>query len=133
MKTQIRREPIAGLLAGLLLLFPASGWLAASAASSALNSPAPAIQNPLPPHDLCGPGSNYTYTSGTGALVAGTTDSGNHCTDCTTPINLPFPVTLYDGTFNLAFASANGRLSFQGNDPSGANTCRSISSNSCPR
>ena len=43
---------------------------------------------------------SYTFTSGTGTIVPGMTDTTNHCDDCTTVISLPFPVSLYDQTFN---------------------------------
>jgi hypothetical protein len=47
--------------------------------------------------------------------VSGSTDIGNHCDDCTTPLTLPFPVTLYGTTFTSAQASSNGNLQFTGN------------------
>ena len=41
----------------------------------------------------------YGITSATGQpIIPGTADIGNHCDDCTTPITLPFPVTLYGQT-----------------------------------
>jgi len=47
--------------------------------------------------------------------VPGTTDIGNHCDDCTTPITFPFPVSLYGTTFTSANVSSNGNLQFTGN------------------
>lgn len=65
------------------------------------------------------PSITYTVSQSTGAaIVPGTTDSGNHCDDCTTPINLPFPYTLYDQTFTTATISSNGNLQFGGNNSS---------------
>src|SRR5262249_48633735 len=43
---------------------------------------------------------NYVTTTGAQTIVPGTTDIGNHCDDCETTISLPFPVSLYDLTFN---------------------------------
>ena len=58
----------------------------------------------------------YTTATTTGnAIVSGSTDIGNHCDDCTTPLTLPFPVTLYGTTFTSAQASSNGNLQFTGN------------------
>ena len=41
----------------------------------------------------------YTTATGTGTITPGDTDTGNHCDDCTTPITLPFPVSVYGTTF----------------------------------
>src|SRR5438094_4678942 len=60
------------------------------------------------------PTCNYTTTTGTGAIVPGTTDTGNHCDDCTTGITFPFPVTLYGQAFTSANVSSNGNLQFTG-------------------
>ena len=61
---------------------------------------------------------DYTITTGSGTIVPGTTDTGNHCDDCITPIALPFPVTFYDETFFSVGISSNGNLQF-----TGANAC----------
>ncbi|HJQ25829.1 MAG TPA: hypothetical protein VKA60_18060 [Blastocatellia bacterium] len=64
----------------------------------------------------CASCGNYTFTQASGAaIVPGTSDSGNHCDDCTTPITLPFPYMLYDQTFTAARVSSNGNLQFTGN------------------
>ena len=61
----------------------------------------------------------YTFSQSTGAsIVPGTTDTGNHCDDCTTPITLPFAYTLYDQTFTTARVSSNGNLQFAGSNAS---------------
>src|SRR5262249_12717476 len=39
---------------------------------------------------------DYTITTGSGTIVPGTTDTGNHADDSITVIALPFPVTFYD-------------------------------------
>jgi hypothetical protein len=67
--------------------------------------------------------SNYTYTSGTGSIVPGTTDVGNHCDDCSVPITLPFPVNLYEGTFTNATLSSNGNMQFVTTDFAFGNAC----------
>ena len=43
----------------------------------------------------------YVTSTGTGAIVPGTTDTGNHCDDCATAITLPFPVTVYGRPITL--------------------------------
>ena len=40
--------------------------------------------------------------------MPGTTDTGNHCVWCETPITLPFPFVLYDQTFNAVNVSSSG-------------------------
>ena len=55
---------------------------------------------------------SYTFTSGTGTIVPGVTDTTNHCDDCTTAISLPFSVTLYDQTFTSATVGSNGIFAF---------------------
>ena len=70
---------------------------------------------------------NYTFTSGTGTLVPGTTDTGNHCDDCTTAISLPFSVTLYDQTFTSATVGSNGIFAFGTNNNAFAGSCLPVS------
>jgi hypothetical protein len=83
-----------------------------------------------------GDGANcqYTITSGTDTIVPGTTDTGNHCVWCETPITLPFPFVLYDQTFNAVNVSASGRLDFVcANDPANyLETCLPAPPNNCP-
>src|ERR1043166_8283324 len=54
----------------------------------------------------------YEITQSTGTIVPGTTDSGNHADDGTTPLTLPFPVTFYGTTYTQALISSNGNLQF---------------------
>ncbi len=60
----------------------------------------------------------YVTTTTTGnAIVPGTTDIGNHCDDCASPIALPFNVVLYGTTYTagtMIQASSNGSLDFVG-------------------
>jgi len=62
-------------------------------------------------------------TPGTNTIVAGTTDTGNHCDDCVTTVALPFSFQLYNQTYNSASVSSNGRLDFVGGNPSFQTTC----------
>jgi len=55
---------------------------------------------------------NYTFTSGTGTIVPGVTDTGNHCDDCSTVISLPFPVSVYGTTYSSAAVGSNGHFTF---------------------
>src|SRR5207253_7258332 len=49
---------------------------------------------------------NYTYVEGTSSLEGGTNDTGNHCDDCVTRINLPFAFQFYDRYFTSADVGA---------------------------
>ena len=64
------------------------------------------------PTPTCG---TYTTTFTEDSIVDGTTDTGNHCDNCTTAITLPFPVSVYGQTFNTANVSSNGALEFGDN------------------
>ena len=76
---------------------------------------------PLPTAAAC---SNYTYTTSlTGSIVPGTTDTGNHCDDCSVPITLPFPVNLYENSFTNATLSSNGNIQFVTTDFAFGNAC----------
>jgi hypothetical protein len=54
----------------------------------------------------------YTVNTGPGVFVAGTTDIGNNCDDCTAPVTFPFPVTFYGNSYTSANAGSNGFLDF---------------------
>lgn len=78
-------------------------------------------QTPTPtPSPLC---DNYVYNTGTGTIVPGTTDTGNHCDDCVTNVSLPFPFQLYDGIYNSVHVSSNGLLMFAATTATYINTC----------
>src|SRR5262245_47288497 len=82
----------------------------------------------LSPFDACGPLSNYTVISDTGAsLLPASTDIGNHCDDCTTPITLPFSYSLYDQSFTQALVGSNGVMGFITNTNSYRNYALPIS------
>src|SRR5207245_9971205 len=69
---------------------------------------------------------NGTYsfsTSQSGAIVPGTTDTGNHCDDCLASVALPFAYTLYDQSFTSAQVSSNGQLDFLTGDSGYNNVC----------
>ena len=84
-------------------------------------SPVPAPNEHLF-RSLLGPCPNYSITQSVRFLTGGTTDIGNHCLTCVTPIALPFPFTLNGVTYMNASASSNGTLQFVGTDPSSANS-----------
>ena len=54
----------------------------------------------------------YTTATTTGTITAGGTDTGNHCDDCNTLVNLPFPVSVYGTPISVAYAGSNGTLQF---------------------
>jgi hypothetical protein len=70
----------------------------------------------------CVPG-NYSYSTSTATIVPGTTDMGNHCDDCVTQINLPFPYTLYETSYSTANVGSNGELLFVGGSSAFPWTC----------
>jgi hypothetical protein len=55
--------------------------------------------------------------------IDGRVDTGNHCDNCTTTINLPFPFRLYDQTFTQAIIGSNGTLGFINNPNLATNLC----------
>ena len=55
---------------------------------------------------------SYTTATATGTITAGGTDIGNHCDDCLTPIDLPFPVNVYGAPVSVAFPASNGDIHF---------------------
>jgi hypothetical protein len=57
---------------------------------------------------------DYTITTGSGTIVPGTTDTGNHF-DGVTAVSLPFPVHFYDQTYsgvNALKVSSDGNIQF---------------------
>jgi len=67
---------------------------------------------------------NYSVVSETGfAITPSDNDIKNHCEDCTTGINLPFPYTLYDQTFSNAVVSSNGVLQFSSSSADFTDSC----------
>ena len=65
----------------------------------------------------------YTIAQVGGSIVPGTTDTGNHADDGTTPITLPFSFTLYDQTFTGANVDSNGTFQFLTPASIFTNTC----------
>ena len=53
----------------------------------------------------------------------GVDDTGNHCDDCTTPITLPFPVSVYGQVVHAGLVDSNGTLQFSGDNTTFTNTC----------
>jgi hypothetical protein len=73
-----------------------------------------------PPPEPC---PDCSFSTGTGTLVPGVTDIGNHTDDGDTFITVPFPVTLYDQIFTSAQAGSNGHLTFGTDNPDFTITC----------
>ena len=73
----------------------------------------------VPAGEIC----RYVISTGTGTIEPGTTDTGNHCDDCTTAIALPFPIMFYDQTFTSANISSNGNFQFTSDNPSLGSFC----------
>jgi hypothetical protein len=71
----------------------------------------------------CPPQNHYDIQQIGGSIVPGTTDTGNHADDGTTPITLPFSYTLYDQTFTAANVDSNGTFQFMSPLSIFTNTC----------
>src|SRR5216117_1938252 len=99
------------------ILRSTAGLLLFSCVIVALSSAIAYVNGDCMPND-------YTITTGSGTMVHGISDTGNHCDDCITPIALPFPVTFYDQTFFSVGISSNGNLQFTGaNESDFGNAC----------
>ncbi len=86
-----------------------------------MDTPAPTNSPTVTPTALVptGEGPQYDVTASSGATVVpvpNPTDVGNHCDDCSTLVQLPFPVKLYNGTFTAAYVTSNGQLDFTSPD-----------------
>src|SRR5207244_571031 len=64
-----------------------------------------------------------TITPGTGPIVPGTTDTGNHCDDCITTIALPFAIQLYGNSYISVNLSSNGTAQFVTSDSTFVTVC----------
>jgi len=73
---------------------------------------------------VCIPG-NYAIAESSGAaIVPGTVDTGNHCDECATLVNLPFSYQLYDQTYSTVEVTANGTMNFvYSGNTGGVNFC----------
>jgi hypothetical protein len=60
----------------------------------------------------CPPADHYNISAISQNIVPGTTDTGNHVDDGTTPVTLPFSYGLYDQTFTTVNVDSNGTLQF---------------------
>src|SRR5207245_2853874 len=80
-------------------------------ATATFTPTATATSTPTPtPTPTCPTGAyNYVTSTTTGnTIVPGTTDTNNHCDDCTTAINFPFPVSFYGTSYNGGVVGSNG-------------------------
>jgi hypothetical protein len=76
------------------------------------------------PPPQCDPTTNYAISvTSDVTIVPADFDVGNHCNDCTTAIQLPFPFHLYEQTFTEANVSSNGNIQFDSNDPFPNHSC----------
>ena len=64
-----------------------------------------------------------TFTVGSGTIVPGNTDTGNHIDDGITVVTLPFTYQLYGQSFTAANISSNGNLQFVSNSMLLTNAC----------
>ena len=96
-------------------------------------SPTP-TGTPTPTPTATPGGCQYTFGTGSDAIVPGDTDIGNHTDDGDTFVALPFPFQLCDQTYNGVNISSNGRLDFVCvNEPGGfLSACLPPPDNICP-
>ena len=78
-----------------------------------------------PLYVLCAASYNFTLTTGT--FIPATTDTTNHCDDCSTNINIPFPVSFYDNSYTTAYVGSNGILGFGAGGNAFAGSCLPVS------
>lgn len=103
-----------------------SGTCSTPAVTHTPSSTGTATRTPTPfgtpdPHCII-----YSYSTATATIVPGTTDTGNHCDDCTTAITLPFTFYLYYQAFTSAQVNSNGTLQFINTPLFYSNTCLPI-------
>ena len=48
---------------------------------------------------------------------------GNHCDDCATPVDFPFPVSAYGSTYTSAYVTDNGSLQLLTSDGGASSGC----------
>jgi subtilisin family serine protease len=83
----------------------------ATATATATHTPTATPTATATPTGTCQ--ATYTTATTTGTITAGGTDIGNHCDDCDTLVNLPFPVSVYGNPpISVAYAGSNGTLQF---------------------
>src|SRR5439155_10419475 len=77
-----------------------------TATATATFTPTPTPTGSPTPTPTALPCSNYNTTTGSGVIVPGTTDTCNHCDDCTTSVAFPFTVYLYGTPYNSGSVSS---------------------------
>jgi len=100
---------IIALLSGTVVLFAATFRGAPLGKLRSHRATASFANIPLVP-DGCVP--SYTLALTSAPFVPGDTDVGNHCDNCSSPLTLPFPITLYGQSFTTAEVGSNGQLIF---------------------
>ena len=78
-----------------------------SATATATASPSPTATATATPCQT-----NYTTATGSGTITAGGADIGNHCDDCNTQVNLPFPVSVYGTPVSVVAVGSDGDIQF---------------------
>ncbi|HEX9990045.1 MAG TPA: S-layer homology domain-containing protein [Chloroflexia bacterium] len=61
---------------------------------------------------VCTVNGNYAGVEASDTILHSSRDIDNHCDDCVTLIDLPFPFMLYDQSYSRAYVSSNGNLQF---------------------
>ena len=113
----------------------AANWMIRSTGQSASTTcqltatpPPGATATSTPSGGTCAAMADYRISQSAGQRgIVGTTDIGNHCDDCVTTVQLPFPYTLYGQTVSQVNVSSNGVLEL-GTAPDFDNSCATRSS-----
>ncbi|HEX7518529.1 MAG TPA: hypothetical protein VF345_14715, partial [Chthoniobacterales bacterium] len=100
---------------------------AVTASPTPTSTPTPTPVGTPTPTPACTP--NYNFTLGTGNSIPATTRiDGAGCDDCTNPVTMPFPVSIYGTSFTAGLVGSNGVLSFGTNANGFSGSCLPVAS-----
>ena len=119
------------VLAILALAFTAGSTFAGAAGTTDTEHPRLnplSTATPSSAATYCTGWDGYTVSTAVATVTPGIVDTGNHCDDCVTSIELPFTFYFYGWEFNTAFVSSNGNLQFLTANPEPVDACRLTSS-----
>ena len=85
----------------------------------------PTCGTPTPtPTPACPNCATYNTTTSSGTIVPGTTDTGNHCDDCSTAVTAPFPINVYGTSYTTFNVASNGSVDLVGNQSPFTHGCQ---------
>ncbi|HUS17686.1 MAG TPA: S-layer homology domain-containing protein, partial [Chloroflexia bacterium] len=77
----------------------------------------PVVTPSATPTTVCVGTTYQAFASAGATMLPATNDINNHCDDCTTAVNLPFPVNVYGTAYTSANVGSNGMVQFASNNP----------------